>query len=273
MSENSSTDRVPAQDIKFEIFGDESANDDVATFGVVIIPTAKVEAVKLAVRSVKADFGAETAKIHCKELFHDTPRQRSSWAHLSREDAFSLATKVSSAARSAGARTCVGVIDVRAAPQRMYFDGGGTIEEQEITDLHLVHMAYATAMGPVSDLIPLTQCRAWMDPNRSRLQWLGQNRQMRLSQGFFPFNHNNVRFEPAQIGEEKPMLLDLADIASHCAARALSRRRRDSHESVMHAIRPGLSEAQFGPTGGAVLAIRADTSAVEELRRDLLAMK
>jgi hypothetical protein len=256
--------------ILFEVFGDESTNGEIVAFGVAIAPIKNIGEISERVRQVKRIFGAENARIHCKELLHGDRRKRSPWSHLSQHDAFNLLESVTRSSYVAGMRAWIGFLDSRSTPTQMVFEGDGKITIMKVTDLHLMLFAYWTAMGPVFDFLPHQRTRGWMDPNRSRVRLLDQNKQIRLAQAFFPIHHNEIRFEPSPIDGEKPMLLDLADIIVHCAARALSTtispKGKEQYEAILQAVYPGLSVAHFNVAQGPVLSIEAKTTAISVFR-------
>ncbi len=260
---------TPNSNILFEIFGDESINDEIVAFGIAIAPYKKVNEINREVKQVKSKFGGGEARIHCKEVLHGDRRKYSPWKHLSQSDVFDMLTNIAQSAYNAGTRAWIGFLDSRSVPEQMLFEGDGKITSMKVTNLHHLLFAYWAAIGPIFDFIPHQKTRGWMDPNRSRVKLLSQNKQIRLAQGFFPIHHNNIRFEPSPIDGEKPTLLDLADIIAHCSARALSMRSskgKQLYESVLSAIQPGLSVAHFNFEQGQILSIEAKTTAITEFR-------
>lgn len=71
------------------------------------------------------------------------------------------------------------------------------------------------------------------------------------------------------------MLLDVADIAVHCAARALSIRPdgKEKYEAVLHKIKPGLSVALFNLAEGPIMSVQARPAAVAAFTDYLCAFK
>ena len=139
------------------------------------------DAIETALGNTKEAFGGQrNSPVHCKDLLHDGPRSKSDWAHLSRSQAYELLAALAEVVREAGARSWVGYVDTRDVPDVMVFEREGRMFKQTITTKHLPQLAYWAAVGPVFDLIPHVNIRAWMDPNRLRISWFGQKRQLPL---------------------------------------------------------------------------------------------
>jgi hypothetical protein len=260
---------------RFNVFGDESTNSEIVAYALVIVPAARMLSAESVIGEAKIAFhGAPDASIHCKNLLHGDQRKRSAWSHLNAGESFLLLEQIMRCAHQVGVRAWIGYLDRRRAPQTMLFEHKGAVESEKVTDLHLAMFAYHAAMGPVQDILPHKQMRAWMDPNRDRLKpFLGRTRkQFRLAQGFFPLHHENRRFEPERVEKVKPQFLELADVVAHCGARALSQLRPDRkepYEKILKQIRPGLSFAHFNLAPGPVISIQAKTAAINEMRDDL----
>lgn len=251
----------------FELYGDESSFQDMAVFATVVVPVARKIEIERALARVKTEFGAAPdTRIHCKQLLHSSARAKSKWAHLDQARTFELLERAAGAVENAGARGWVGCVNKTTAPDGLLFEGGTV---QNITNEHFPWIAYSAAMAPLSDLIPFARVKGFMDPDTKRLQWMGRNKQMRLSQGFFPINHNDVRFEPVLISGAKPAMIDIADVVAHCAAHALSNDRPENkirYETVLQRFPQGISMAHFEAIPGPIFSIKANTSSVSTLR-------
>jgi hypothetical protein len=263
--------------VAFDVFGDESANEEIVAYGLVIVPPGQLDAIERQMVETKVAFrGSSDATLHCKTLLHGDQRARSKWSHLEGDEPFSLLRETIRRVRSSGARAWIGYLERRDAPSKMLFEGdGGKPIEQEVTDLHLVLFAYWAAMAAVQDIVQPEQMRAWLDPNKDRLRLLTQRKQLRLAQGFFPVRHDNKMFEPGPVTAPKQQLLELADIIAHCGARALARLRpqgKEPYEAVLKQMRPGLSYVHFNKADGPIISVEANTVAINQIRADLNAV-
>jgi hypothetical protein len=89
---------------------------------------------------------------------------------------------------------------------------------------------------------------------------------------FFPINHNDKQFTPIPVKENKPPLIDIADILAYAAAHSLSAtytKDKQFHTAMLgHTI--GYSEAIFinsEVNSGATCSIRVPNTHIEALKK------
>lgn len=66
----------------------------------------------------------------------------------------------------------------------------------------------------------------WIDHDRTKIEWFGRKRQASK----MPFRHENVILNPENYKENKPLLLDLADILAYSTAHSYSSEARSDKD-------------------------------------------
>jgi len=232
MTENDYPIRLQQLTIRYEsvpdvlvMFGDESRTDDLVTYGIVATNGEQhhLDAKAAWNRVIEAAGGVEDARVHARELFSGDARARSAWRHLGESEVERLTLDLMSALVTAGARFFIGVVYKKTYPVEGVPAGLNAKGEQTYVPLtdeiaYAFGFAAATAAMRTGDHAPLrsgVDYRLYIDPQRSKAPLWGhgnlQIRRLIEGTGLVPTKY-----------DQKPLLLDAADLLAYAGARALS---------------------------------------------------
>lgn len=205
----------------YHIFGDESIKDDVVVYGLVIVPDEMLEIAKTILETVKVKFGGtQSARFHCREVFHNHARSKSDWAHLNSKEPYDLAFEITKSLGDKGLDTCIGLVNRKA----IKYDLAGI--GSPIQDIkQLIPYAFQGAMGTLfANSKYANNFKLWIEPNSDLIKWYGSNRQVERLLHLNQLNVNDGSFATMIIPEnletkERPSLLELADLLAYCSCR------------------------------------------------------
>jgi len=250
--------------LALEVYGDESEYENVVAYGLALVPVVRKAEIENAIVQVKARYGcAPEARIHCSPLFHAGTRSKSAdWGDKLTKvsDVWMLLEQIVDAFFGAGGRLWAGILDIRAMPPTLLIEHPkGTHEAHETHVSHARLFAYQSAMAPVTDMVDHRRIATYLDPDMTKLQrhplYGALSKRIKDHQGFFPMNHHNEKFEPRKVGNDKPLLLDIADITSYAASHAwYDPPRRDAHffRALLNRAHVGFTTCHFLPIDGPV---------------------
>jgi hypothetical protein len=105
-------------------FGDGSSNTAGSFYGLVLVPELVVERIEREIGVVKQKFGGQSEfSIHCREIFNDESRRKSTWSHLSYQEVVSLCGEVLRVVRSSQPKYLLSHIPRVHYPKRFRLKG------------------------------------------------------------------------------------------------------------------------------------------------------
>ncbi|SRR6266849_2045082 len=215
-----------AQPNMFDVFGDESAGLELVSYGVLVVPDNRLDEANALLVKIEADFGgSEDQKLHCRELFNGHLRAKSPWAQLKQQTVFELYEALAVALRRSGLRRIVTIARKSHFPKTL--PQNGTWPEIILNDKQLTAFCGNAVMIPLSKDPGLEKVRFWADPDHTSIEWLGARRKATSALNMFidvgPGNEP-PKVQVANILDEKPALLEVADFVAYAAQRGLSRK-------------------------------------------------
>lgn len=239
---------MEAGKILVDAYGDDSVVNDVAVFGLVVVPTPGVPAIEGILQLVKAAARVPAdAELHCRVLFHPDARRKSPWAHLSDEDVWAAIEAVPRLFGRFGLGFHVGVVRKGLAPKELE-DADG-VPGMPLGDKQLLWFAFSSALLDLDVRPGFDRTRLWIDPDRTKVPFVGRRRQMRHVLGMKMFSNisgSTRQLQAEPIAGSKPPLLQVADVLAYTAAQALSGqalRDKDRYRKVFAAFHAHISES------------------------------
>jgi hypothetical protein len=235
--------------ILLEVFADDSVIGNAVVYGFVAFRPELIDPAIGAINKIKAKyFAPPEAMLHCRVLFNDAARAKSEWAHLVEDQPYFLCYDVAKAVRGIGVLCAIGFMDKLTVPERMeavYYRG---MEEEPIrvghplNDKQLLQYAYMSGALLFDQAVGRDHVRVWIDPDRTKIEWLGQRRQAKSIHEFIKPSGDNVG--------QGASLLEVADLLAYSSARVLSRDRRRGwmHFKLIHrCLAPHLQTMRLKP--------------------------
>jgi hypothetical protein len=257
--------------IKIELYGDESTYQEVVTYAFLITPPSQRGKVIEEIARVQAKYDVDPdAEIHCREIFNSRAREKTPFRHLTKNEIFSLLFEVASSAFAAGGRAWIGYLNIDTAPKDIYFNWIGPPTDKKLPQQWNIsnvktqmYFAYSAAITAITSFVPSSTVAAWVDGDRSKVPYVDESRrQVDSLRPFFPIDHNNKQFSPIACHENKPKLLQLADVLAFTAAHGMVKKDfpdKAEHLSVLNAMFPGYSEVFFpNMIEGSLLSVRME---------------
>ena len=214
----------------FHIYGDESISNNTVVYGLVVIPVGKIEFSEETLCKIKEKFkSCKTSKFHCREVFHRDVRKKSVWSHLSDKESFDLSLDIVGSLAGNDFRTIIGCIDRSSVNHNI--PGVAGLPGINIKDSkQLIPLAYQAAIGQIlADKRYAGQCKLWVDSNNDLIGWFDSRKQigrMLVGREIDFSGQVKTMISPEITGhEERPCLLDLADILAYSACRVLENRK------------------------------------------------
>lgn len=210
---------------QLKIFGDESTAEAVVTYGLVVFANAHHERdTQYAWSNVLKKFGGTgRSKIHARTLFSGHARQKTEWSHLSESDAENLTLCLIKAVTELGAFFSVGVVHLKTWPDEGYLCGldeqGSQLYAQMKPPLAYGYGFMAAAFGLQSDKGVMQKGQDYelfIDPIKETVKLFHDWNAMKVLKLV-----ESTGLKPSKF-EQKPILLDLADLFTYAAGRALS---------------------------------------------------
>ncbi len=211
---------------ELHIYGDESTGPgdppDIVLYGLLMFKSVDVAGVtKEIISIVKAsgvqDFPSRETRLHCRQLFSPQQRIKTSWICLSDENIWELLEKILRSMLNYRPFFSLGVVDyaqyIEAATA-----SGGLASIQKETVYPLAFQAALAQMGEWSWLGDDFTRKLWVDRQRTPVSLTGSAKVKveRL------LTHEKVVLQTVDNDDDKPLLMDIADLLTYIAGRALS---------------------------------------------------
>jgi hypothetical protein len=235
-------------------FGDGSSNAAGSFYGLVLIPESRVEQIEEEIKGVKQKFGGKSEfSIHCREIFGDNAREKSSWSHLSYQDVVSLCGEVLRVVGFSEPKYLVAHIPKAHYPKRFRLRGksGHPDLVHDIDEKWLTLWAFFRIGGlldPVTPIVPddpkikprprnlpfwnmvtkrtdpgLRVRAIYLDREKTKIRWISKKLQwISVARELVVENRDGSTYLPIKdASNKKPSLVDVADILTYSIAREL----------------------------------------------------
>jgi hypothetical protein len=234
----------------YSIYGDESRSDEIASYGLVTFRNTDVLAAETALRQIKVRYGANPDEhLHCRKLFAKDQLRKTSYRHLAPEAIVDLYFEAIITVMGHGAQFDAGWVRKESAPKVMvvpWADPPGRTPPVVISDKHLAVFAFVSAAAPITNQLGIGNYRLWLDPDSTAIDWFGPHRQTHnLYRAFF---EGQLAIQTEPIVNEKPQLLEIADLVAYAAARAFAVQRVPNQKQcvdLFNMMAPRQSEFRF----------------------------
>lgn len=249
----------------FQIYGDESISDHHVLYGLLIAPTETVNKAEWKLELIKARYGVSSAtKLHCRELLAPHARRKTEWGRLNDKQAIDFIFETATELAGIGLRTRVGCVGKEYMQQEGYQVGDS--RTMEFSDpKQLIPFAFAAAVGQLLfDPEYADKSSLWISPERSSINWFGENRQVDKLLRINRVDHNEKLIErmltPVNAeSKECPALLEIADLLVYTTQRKLAHeihnRNRYSDrifDAVFQSMSPSLAHFSLPTSSGNV---------------------
>lgn len=244
---------------RFVGFGDESESNNAVTYGLVIIRERQRQRAESILAETKVSFGGSPhANLHCREIFAGDARRKSPWSHLSKTDVFELYRQLCNTIAGANFGRIIGFADTRDIPRNL--PGDDKFPALKFGKKQIAAFCASAALIPVRRHTALDAFDLWVDPDRTKIDWIGRKVQAHraISVWIADDTKESAKITPQPVVGEKPALLQLADMLAYISARALSvevRKDKDVFLDMYTKMNPAVIRFMRGSDGG--LGIRA----------------
>ena len=202
-----------------EVYGDESVFNNAVVYGVVVVPISSTPKLEVSISSLKEKNGIQgNTDIHCKQMFHQSAKQKTGWAQLGDQEIEKLFSDIVIESKRLGSFYQIGFIDKRQWPKILPADD--KFPETPLDDKHLCGFAFQGAIAPLESSVGIPNIRLFVDYDHTKIPWFGKQRQAyRNYRGWSGISKQWIEPEPKP--ETKPILLELADIVAYVSTHAL----------------------------------------------------
>lgn len=243
------------EEIIYEAFGDASTGTSGTFYGFVLVPECHIEAVCDRITEIKEQYGgAEASRIHCRELFNESRRRKSDWAHLALSDITEMCGAILNVLRLYESRYVLGVMTVENYPKSFRLRGKNGhpdlvhAVDDKWRELWTYHRA-AALLKPVEIATPpdpkvtptpknmpgwrivtlliepgFSVRKVYLDREQTKIRWFSKKLQWSTVASDFvlhaPEGESFLPIQPAV--KAKHLMLDVADIFVWNVARAFS---------------------------------------------------
>lgn len=205
--------------ITHDVFGDESPFNNAIAYGIVVVPVAAVPDVEHSILALKERMGVPgDTEIHCNVLFNDSAKSKTVWAIHSEHEIEQLLSEIAVVAKRLRVFFRVGLIDKRQWPKVLPADG--EFPKCPLDDKQLCGLAFQAAVAPLEESVGIPNVRLWVDYDHTKIPWFGKKRQAYRNYRSWS-GISKQWLEPQPKPNQKPPLLQLADIVSYVSSHAL----------------------------------------------------
>jgi hypothetical protein len=242
---------VAVQDQLFHGFGDESSFSEVVTYGVLVLHShdRKGAEDELARAKYRHGLPLET-ELHCREMFNEVARAKSIWTGWTEERLLGFLEEFLYALRKYRPMFLVSAVNRTEYPSS--FPEGAGFAECEMEPKQLAAILFQGVCVLLFKRLGATNVRLWVDPDRTKIPWFG--RRVQAHRNYRSTDPASKMFlEPQSLSEDdKPTLLEVADVFAYVAAHALSstdHRLKRRYEELYYICRAELSVVTWDPEG------------------------
>jgi hypothetical protein len=205
-------------------FGDESSFWGVIAYGVVAVHAHNVLAAERLLSGLKRRYGVDPQEaFHCTVVFHGDKRRESAWAHLSVDQVYDFAEELLSGFVSLPALFVVGA--AHRSEQPTEHPAVGKWPRLEWGTKQLAGVLCGAALTRLNDLWRPNEIKFWADPDSTKIPF-GWGRMQAHNLYYMNNSDTNQRIEPVSLdAQNKPPLLQVADLFAYTATHALSDKR------------------------------------------------
>jgi hypothetical protein len=242
---------VTVQEQLFCGFGDESSFSEVVTYGVLVLHSHdRTGAEELLAKAKRSQGLPPNTELHCRVMFNECARAKSVWNGWTEERLLDFLEQFLQALRKHRPMFCLCAVNRTEYPSS--FPEGAGFSGCEMEPKQLAAILFQGVCLPLFERLGAGNVRLWVDPDRTKIPWFGRRVQA----------HRNYRstdpkstmlLEPQSLSEEdKPPLLEVADVFAYAAAHALSstdHRLKRRYEELYYICRAELRVLTWDPEG------------------------
>jgi hypothetical protein len=239
---------------KFLLYGDESCSNSAVVYALVGIRPSERKQTEDMLAVIKREFGAPPeARLHCRELFAGDARRKSSWAHLSLDRVFELYESLAQHLSALPVARVIGFADRRHLPTSL--PGEDWVPRLVFAPKEVAAWCATAALVPFHRHVGLAKVKLWVDPDRTKIDWMGRGQQfINAISGWVSHDPNPPeRITPEPISGAPPQLIELADFIAYFAARVLSpeaRRDKSRFGAIYSVVEPMRVDFKFSHEKG-----------------------
>ncbi len=217
-------------------FGDESVFKDVIAYGLVVVPDPNVTPAENLLSELKQRYGVDPQEeFHCKHAFHGDRRRKTQWKHLSEVKVLNFAEELISGLVTLPAWFIVGAALRSEIPVEFPAAQGfsaGVMESKQLAGI-----LCGAALTPLSEHYDQDEIRFWADRDRTRVPFFGRKMQAHTNYKLTNREANRHIVSETFDKNNKPALLQVADLLAYVATHALSEKKSRHKERFEHLYR------------------------------------
>ena len=234
----------------FHCFGDESAFRDTVVYAILVLHDADLSAAESFVSELKGRISAKSDAIHCRILFNSSARAKTTWTALADNDVFRFL--IDAVARLREFRPMYSLCAVNRGEYPSVHEAGAGLGRTVMESKQLAALLFQGAAHPLLERLGLANVRLWVDPDRTKIPWFGKNVQAHTNYKSEDLVSEQMLMPQTIPNGQKPVLLEIADVAAYAAAHALSSAghpHKAQFEALYRMCRPELKVFTWDPEG------------------------
>jgi hypothetical protein len=214
---------------KVHAFGDESRHDNVVAYGLFVIEGHNLQAAEQLLSGLKRRYGIDPqVEFHFAELIHQSKRKKTPWKDLTIRQIMEFADELILGLVELSPQYLIGGVHRSDYPEDLpavdHWPSGEMKEKQ------LAGLLCGGVLAKLNEGYRQDQVKFWADPDSTRVPFFGKT--MRADSHYKLTNNDaNQHIMPEPFDEEdKPALLQVADLFVYTATHALTERVRTQRE-------------------------------------------
>jgi len=219
----------------YHAFGDESCDQKIVCYGMILIPEEEREEAENILRAVKLEFDGQLGcALHCRSMFVPAAREKTQWAHLDSKQVITLYETLFIKLQKLKFRNLVATAHLANFPKELpslqmkHIDPTNpsfvSTNKMQLSEKQFSVWCAQGLMFHLSINPGLDNIRFWLDPDKTKIDWLMNRQQTSLATSAF-FADVGPGREPTQpiimpISDQKPALLEIADSIAYMVRRS-----------------------------------------------------
>ncbi|MBA3855302.1 MAG: hypothetical protein C0507_00185 [Cyanobacteria bacterium PR.3.49] len=233
--------QYPGNPNHFELFGDESTAGPFSLYGILILKDVEAREAEAALSEfLEGATGIEGARLHCKEVFHESSRANTAFKDFTKEEIWEIAEQLIVKTRDFMPSYKIGAAHRNTYPQFV----PGSNPQQKLTAEHLYPPAFMGAVALLKEdgLSHKDFSRRFrIDAQKNKLEFWGMGR----AQVQTLLNEVNLKTEPVSV--DKPILFDAIDIVLYAYGHLLLDKAESQEKKILEIAKPVVAQVTWRP--------------------------
>lgn len=211
-----------------DLFGDESASEDLVAYALVALDDTVIERVEELFRLIKQEYGGHPShRLHCRILFSGQQRKVSPWKHLSRNDVFAMYSKCATVIGTASALRQVAMADKSRYPSHRPADP--VVPALKLGAKQVAALCFVSAVAPLENHFHQIR-NFFVDADKTKIEWGIGRRQVQSIQ-LESFAQYRDRLKPTPVvNSRNASMIDAADMLAYVTCKAHSKHANADRE-------------------------------------------